>query len=311
MQETVKPVQETIQPVRETVDTTVVKPVVDPVKESVDPVVKPVQQTVGPVIGPVKETRNPVIDPVIKPVRDTVVPAPGSPTTAAGPLTPQIPSHTLKPGGGAPLASGPMSAPPPVSGAMPAAGTSFAAPVAAALGAPRAADGGLAAIGLPPSGREPAAAAANASLAWERPATPLDVASKESVSKTWGLSGPAAVASSGLGSLMALTAAAHDLFWAEMLGRLLSSGALPEGLSVASGGSASHGGSAPLPLSPAAPSSAASSSGLASGPGVGGGALAALAILLGLSPFGGKLVRFSREFLRPNSALVVAIERPG
>ena len=69
----------------------------------------------------------------------------------------------------------------------------------------------------------------------------------------------------------------------------------------------------PLPVSGAIPTGAgSSSSGLASsGLGVGGGALAALAILFGLSPFGGRLLRSSRDFLRPTSAFVLAIERPG
>jgi hypothetical protein len=170
---------------------------------------------------------------------------------------------------------------------MPATGT------APALGAPRGAESlATPTIGLPPS--EPAAAA-NASLAGERPEA-LAGATK-AVSSAWSMRGPPAVAA----DLEALIAAVS----AEMLARLLS-----DALSVASGASVPGGGAAPVPAGPAAPAPAGPSSGLGASA-VGGLGLGILALLLALSPLGGRLLRYSRNFPRPNSALVLAIERPG
>jgi hypothetical protein len=45
--------------------------------------------------------------------------------------------------------------------------------------------------------------------------------------------------------------------------------------------------------------------------GFGGAGLAILALLFALSVMGGRLLRFSCEFLGPNSALLLAAERPG
>ena len=72
-----------------------------------------------------------------------------------------------------------------------------------------------------------------------------------------------------------------------------------------------NGGSAPLlPAAPGAPSSAGStSSGLGSS--AGGLGLGVLALIFALSPLGLRLLRHSPNILRPNSALVLAIERPG
>jgi hypothetical protein len=205
--------------------------------------------------------------------------------------------------------TGPMS--PPLTAALPAAGTVSSSPAPVA-------HGGLGTtIGffLPPS--EQAAAAAKASsLAWERPGA-LAVAPKEAVSNAWGVRGPPAVAAAELGALRTLVAATHGLWAQRTLARLLSGALLLSDGSdlsnVASGPSAPNGGSAPLPAAPGAPSPAGSSSTSWLGAGAGGGflGLGVLALLLALSPLGIRLLRHPQNFLRPNSALVLVLERPG
>jgi hypothetical protein len=107
--------------------------------------------------------------------------------------------------------------------------------------------------------------------------------------------------------LRALIAAAQ-VSWAETLDRLLSGGLPTDGLGVALGASAPNVGS--TPLLPAAPTSTgSSSSGLGSS--ASGLGLGVLALLLALSPLGLRLLRHSPNILRPNSALTLAIERPG
>jgi hypothetical protein len=110
----------------------------------------------------------------------------------------------------------------------------------------------------------------------------------------------------GLGALIA----AH-ISWAETLDGFLSGGLSTDGLGVASGASPFNGGSTPLlPAAPGVPSSTGStSSGLGSS--AGGLGFGVLALLLALSPLGLRLLRHSPNILRPNSALVLAIERPG
>jgi hypothetical protein len=69
-----------VQPVVDTVEETaepLLKPVLKPVQETVEPAVKPVQQTVEPVLGTVEDTAKPVldtVDPVVQPLKDTVDP---------------------------------------------------------------------------------------------------------------------------------------------------------------------------------------------------------------------------------------------
>jgi hypothetical protein len=295
---------ETLTPVTDTANETLA-PVADTANETLAPVLDTANETLAPVadtangtLAPVLDTAGETLEPVVRPVAETLGSTVGT--------VPQIASHALEPGGGAPVpAPEPLSVPP-VTGAMPATGTSSPAPVAATLGTPRGADGGLA-IGLPPSSGREFAATSNASLAWEHPGA-FAVAPK-AVSSAWSVRGPPAVAA-GLSAL--LIAVAHGL-WAETLApELLSGGLLLDAPnSIASGASAPNGGSAPLPAGPAAPSPAgSSSSGLGASAG-GGLGLGLLALLLALSPLSGRLLRYSRDFPRPSSALVLAIERPG
>ena len=108
----------------------------------------------------------------------------------------------------------------------------------------------------------------------------------------------------GLGALIAAHAS-----WAEALARHLSGGLISGGLSLAE--STPGRGHAPLPVVPTVPAPTSSSSGgLGAGAWVGLG-LGALLLLFALSPPGGSNLSRSRDFLRPNSALVLAIERPG
>ena len=68
----------------------------------------------------------------------------------------------------------------------------------------------------------------------------------------------------------------------------------------------------PSPYSGAIPTGAASNSSSGLGASSGGLGFAALmAMLLTLSALYGRLLLFLRDFLRPNSALVLALERPG
>jgi hypothetical protein len=314
LRETTKPVEESAGPLLDKANETLA-PVTRPVEEAAAPVLESAEKTLEPIVEPVKVTANPVVgtagetlEPVVEPVAKTLEPTlePGlglvhrtAPAAVVGGIEGTLEEPGL--GGVAPPPVGPEPVPsPPVTGATmpPAAGTASPAPVAA-LGTPRGAD--VLTIGLSPS----ESAAANASsLAWEHPGT-FAVATKESMSNAWGVRGPPAV----VARLSALIAAAQGL-WAETLARLLSGGLLADGLSVASGASVPSGGSA-APL-PAAPSPAGSSTTGGLGSSVGGGlGLGILALLLALSPLGVRLLRHPQNFLRPNSALVLAIERPG
>ena len=67
----------------------------------------------------------------------------------------------------------------------------------------------------------------------------------------------------------------------------------------------------PLPISGVIPAGAAGSSSSGLGTSSSGLGVGALALLLLLSALYGRLLLFLRHFLRPNSALVLAIERPG
>jgi hypothetical protein len=217
---------------------------------------------------------------VVDGIEGAVEPVLGAHAPTTGPTVgtlPQISSHPVEPMGSAPVApEEPVL--PPVTGAMPATGAS--SPVAA-LGTPRGTDSLATTIGLPPSERD---FAATNTPARERPGA-FAVPTKDA-SSAWGVRGPPA-ALAGLGALIAGASRAETLT------------GLPSGAS----GSAPNGGATP-PL-PAAPSSG--------GLGVGGGGLAlgVLALLLALSPPGFRLLRHSPDILRPNSALVLAIERPG
>lgn len=297
------------------VEKNAIAPVLDDVREASQPLVGVAGETLGPTVGVVGETIEPGLSPVrqtveplagtigvpVRPVGETIEPTLGSvaPATGSVPMIGSVSqtwSPVFGPGDGAPTAPEPVSAP--VTGVMPAAGSSASG---AASGLSRGVDGGLA-VGSPPSWRE-APPAANASLAWARVGA-LAVQAKV-VSSARGVRGPPAVAAGLRALTLTTTHSARD----ERLTLLFSGRLLTDNLVVASGASAPNGG--PTPLLPAAPSSAGSfTSGLGSSVG-GGVGLGVLALLLALSPLGLRLLRHSSEILRPNSALVSAIERPG
>lgn len=308
-----EPVQGAVDPVLGKVENTTA-PVLDDVREASEPVVGMAGETLGPTVGetiepvtglvrqrvePVADTIEGPVGAVLGPVGDTIEPTLGTVAPAADSV-PMIGSvlQTGPPafGAGDDVApAAPEPGPAPASGVMPAVGSS-----GAALGTSRGTDGGLA-IGLPPSGRE-APAVANASLAWLR-AGALAVQAKV-VSSARGVRGPPAVTA----GIRALTVTMHTA-WDETLASLLSGRLLTDNLVVASGASAPNGWLAPL--LPAAPSSAGSSAGGLGSSAGGGLGLGILALLLALSPLGLRLLRHSSNILRPNSALVLAIERPG
>jgi hypothetical protein len=88
-------------------------------------------------------------------------------------------------------------------------------------------------------------------------------------------------------------------------------GAGPGGLIASSAAEGSPSQVPPVPQAPgpAAPATTGSFGGLGSGSGT--GFVGVLALALAISPFGRRILQYSREVLAPTSALTLAIERPG
>jgi len=296
----VQPVADTVEPIVRPVKDTVepvVEPVVDPVKETIGSVIEPVRETVDPVIDPGEETPEPVIDPVRDPDNPAGAPGAKPAQETIDPLDQRGPGlkPNERPNPGVATTNRPDELPnrgPQPTGATIEAPAGPAWQAAAAVleeGAVRAGEG----ISLDASSRSLAGTSVN--LQEVRGASTRGVMLSEQAMVV-------TVATGGEGSLLpsfslGVSIGEHssivDYFTTTAHG---ARGVLPR----------------PSPFSGATPTGAAgsSSSGLgASSGGLGFGTL--VAMLLTLSALRGRLLLFSHVFLRPNSALVLAIERPG
>jgi hypothetical protein len=264
--------------------------VLDTANKTIAPVVEPVKQQLGQKADPVLSTVNDTAEPLIGTVEKTTEPLVGTVEKTAEPVTEPV-LQTVRP------VVGPTAPEPTLAAGMPAGtNSSFSEPVAAA----NPLYGGAASpvVVEPPFVVEGISGRSADALAVPHP-TNLSVPLGGGVEQE-GTRLDAAL-SSGAGHF-SVPQAQPLADW--HLGAAHSS--------LAATGSAPNR-AAPGSPGPAAPAPAGTSSGgLVSGSGAGGLLLlGALALLFALSPAGGRLLRHSRDILRPNSALVLAIERPG
>jgi hypothetical protein len=291
---TVQPVVDATKPiVAPVID--VAKPVSEPVTEMVTPVldaVEPVVRAVEPLATPVSEVTEPVVG--LSPVQVTPEPAKGS-YYSPSPEPVAVPAAATREPTFKPEASvwdSPLTEPLAFNPVLKAANTATEQPLyleeMVSLGK-----------GVPPSSLELVETPATSSLPASS-ALPLETAEKDTVQDA-DLSVYSATERKALEatSLPERTLIADEHFLKAALSSALA----------AVEGSLSQ---TPLPSSPggAAPAGVVGSSG-ASASAFGGAGLAMLAVLLALSSIGGRFLKTSREFLRPDSALLLAAERPG
>ncbi|HEV2124012.1 MAG TPA: hypothetical protein VGW38_14700, partial [Chloroflexota bacterium] len=307
------PIKDVVSPVEDTVDP-IVKPVVDPIQDAIDPV----QDTVGPVI---EDVTLPAINDA--PPASAPVPAPvdgaAAPATAPATIPTTAPATTLSP---TPAVSAPVAGtgldPVVTEGGIPFGGQTYFSPQMGAIEDHRPA------LSTPGMGWETSPSGGSSSLS-SQPAAPVGVqqvgmpqgtlegalgaalvssspdesmGTKEAfLVRTTILSGLRSVEAnpSLIGAAAALAALDHHLL-AQAKGFLegMPLSSLPAGA---------------MPAAPGGPSGASGGSGGSSG---GGGfeLIGALALLSAML-LGGKHLRSAREFIKPSSALLAIIERPG
>ena len=308
---TTEPVKDTVEPVVGTVEESA-----EPVLDTVEPIVRPVKDTVEPVVDPVEDPDTPPAPPAddpgvpgAKPVQETVDPVdaggPGlkpNERPDAGVATTHRPDELPNLRGPQPteaesieaLADPAGQAAEPVVGSTPdpVLRTEGSAGEAAVFeeGALRAGEG----ISL---GASSGSLAANV--------TPDDFRGSSARGLTLGAQAPAGTVLTGTEGSMT-----PSFSVGVSTGEYAS---IVDYLATTTARGSQDGLPRPSPFSGAMPAGAAggSASGLGAGSGGLGFGLGALAMLLMLSTLYGRLLLSLRNFLRPTSALVLAIERPG
>jgi hypothetical protein len=301
------PVQQTVAPVVEPVTTPVLDTVtstVAPIAETVDPVLAPVQKTIEPVTTPVLETAEPVLSPVeetIRPIREVVEPAvvPIPPQDASPPLAPvQEPAELV---------------------------TTPARESTESLVPPELVDAPVRAAGETVPARKPDTSAFEGGTVREQELPALLPTTEAPASKPLVATGAVAVpevATADRGLVSANSGTLRNPTGQVLAQILTSRHAEPtpvkvSGLGVAFGAALADsevdtnvsGRTQQFPYSPstALPPAGSLSGGSGSGGYTGVGVLVSLFVLFGA----GKLLRARPEHLRPNSAFLPAIERPG
>jgi hypothetical protein len=339
---TLEPVRHAADPVTEPVHQTI-DPVVEPVRQTVEPTLEPVREAVGPAIEPVRQTVEPVqetVTPVVEPVHEAADPV------AEPALQPVVGS----PQGGPPqggLPQGSVASGPTEQGALtPAADPPAAALVPApsqvpASGAPAGPAAAEPPYGVANPGSEPgleegvlrrdAGAPADAPVASRPTDLSASRGAEQQAPRVFDASLPAASSTSAASERLMVSSNGRPVVGKQILGTPGIPGAieildytrpfaniLADAYPTLSGTSAAGGALSPAPASgspvPAAPASPAGLLGSAfggSGFGAGGFLVGALALLFVLSPAGGRILQSFCDFLRPTSALILAIERPG
>ena len=279
--ETAQPAQKTSQPVTDTAQDTAqpvqetTQPVTDTAQETAQPVVAPVVETAQPVVAPVVETARPVVAPIVETAQPVVSPIVDTAQLVVAPVV-----ETAQPVVNPVVETAQPVVDPTVRTSVPQP-----APVIGTLQQP-----------------ENPLASPSVSLSFAPRA--LDSAS------SLGAGGSTLVAPQR--NLVELSSSSYGSAGVLNSYSALVSHSLLSGLisSLSFGGVEDLLNQTPQPFSPGVPPASGSSSGSSSGYGGGNGLLGILA-LLSLLLLGGKFLWARREFLKPSSALLPIIERPG
>lgn len=280
VERTVEPVRQAAQPAVELVGKAADNPMVRPARKKVKSVLKPVRETVDPVLRPVRETVEPVrkktIEPVVEPVREAAEPTVQPILPADEPVRGAVARHPIVP-----------TAP---EGRVVEV-TSKPSPQPATTLAPRAESVLANDVPAPVTNKEEANSLGSSVLTVG-----------QEVLEGFALRHVTQEAPAISSAILEAFADAQRLFESYLVGRS------PPAIFDSSTMAGSVAGRAPLPFTSSTAPAAAGGASSVSGFGMGLlGVLAFLSILL----LRGRFSWASLEFLKPNSALRLAIERPG
>jgi hypothetical protein len=299
LKQTVDPI---VQPVKDTVDP-VISPVVDPVKQTIDPVAKPV-------VDLVKETPEPLINPVVDPVNSVVGSAVDpaiDPSAAAAPVqhSAQVIVPYQQPSDNAFNRTPDPTRAPIEALVVPAQQTTGPVLKPAALHpAQRSESSVLVAPVLDERPLQTSVLDASGGSFVPQLADAVQIPSGASPAGV--LSGNLSASSSSHGWLGARQILIDPLFSARELSSLFD-----HFVAAATTAPDSRGGALSLPFSGTAPAPVSGSSSSGAGASSGGSGLGTVVLLLGITALAGRLMLFSRKFLKPNSAYELIVNQPG